>query len=217
MAEQRRRAEEIASLIHDALNQYQVSQTRIQLATEQLAKAHKAGEASAKFLQDAMTHAVRLMDSPADRVELNGVLQELADNLVGVIPDVEIVVEPGPARLWTDVDRTMLLRALDNLVRNAGEAMPDGGIVTLATELQAEGQMVCVRVRDTGTGMDVATLEQIWKPGFTTKDETVRPRGLGLSKVKKFVEDQGGTVRVESTVGGGSEFHLCFPRVLEAA
>jgi signal transduction histidine kinase len=215
----RRRADEIAGLIHDALNQYQVSQTRLQLAAEQLAKAHRAGADSARFLQEAMTLATRLMAAPSERVELNAVMQEVADHLTGVLPRIEIQAQPGP-ELWTTVDRTLLLRAIDNLVRNAGDAMPAGGTVTMRTVLEAEGQLVCLQVRDTGVGMDAATLAQLWQPGFTTKgtgDPGDRPRGFGLTNVKKFVEEHGGRVRVESSPGEGTLMELCFMRVLEAA
>lgn len=215
---ERRKLDEVTGLLHDALNRYQVAQTRVQIAQENLAKSHQQSELANQLLHEAMTLALRLATATADRVELSAVAQEVADTLAGgVLPGVEVLTEPGPGRLWADVDRMLLVRALDNMVRNAAEAMPAGGTVTIATMLQNEGQMVCIQVRDTGCGMDEATLARIWEPGFTTKDKATRPRGLGLSNVKRFVEAHGGTVRVESTVGKGSVFEACFQRVLEAA
>ena len=205
----------IAILIHEALNQLQVAQTRVQMAEEYTRRAAVATAQGAKLLHEAMTKATRLGTPRGQRVELNLIMQEIVDHLEGVFPGVELRAVPGAAPLFTDVDHDLLFRALDNLVRNAADAMPAGGVVTLSTVFQNNGQMVCIQVRDTGIGMDPATQAQIWQPRFTTKDTSLRPRGLGLSQVKTFVEEHGGRARVESKLGEGSTFELCFPRVLE--
>jgi signal transduction histidine kinase len=213
----RRLAEDLATLIHDALNQFQVSQMRIQMGETQLVKAREAGEAAAELLREALAVAARLMIPARDRVELGAVVEKVATELVDVLgTGIEVHVALGPGKLWTHVDQRDLVRALMNLARNAAQAMPHGGALTLATTLQAEGQMVCIQVRDSGAGMDADTQARIWEPGFSTNDTSDRPRGLGLFQVKKFVEGHGGTVRVQSKVGEGTCIEMCFPRVLEA-
>jgi signal transduction histidine kinase len=210
---ERRVAEEIASLLHDALNQLQVSKTRTQLAEEQLVRAHKAQDRAVQLAREGLELASQLLAGPGGRLELNAVIQEVVADLVDVL-GVEIRAETSETKLWTQVDHAALLRALDNLARNAARAMPQGGVLTISAGLQDEGQMVCIRVGDTGHGMDAETLARIWDPTFFSTKVGPGPHGLGLYQVKKFVEDHGGRAHVASTRGEGTIFDLCFPRVL---
>jgi signal transduction histidine kinase len=100
-----------------------------------------------------------------------------------------------------------LRRALLNLVQNAAEAMPHGGTVTLAGHGSAD--QVQLQVHDTGSGMPVEQLPQIFEPLYTTKPGGT---GLGLYIVQQIVEAHGGQVTVESQVGQGTTFTLTLPR-----
>ncbi|MBS0157521.1 MAG: hypothetical protein JSS26_02920 [Nitrospira sp.] len=104
------------------------------------------------------------------------------------------------------VDREQLKEALMNVLINAREAMPDGGTLTLTTRVDTEGQ-VNIEVADTGSGIAPDHLARIFEPFFTTKNYGT---GLGLTNVKRLVEDNGGTLAVTSNQGAGTTFTLRF-------
>jgi signal transduction histidine kinase len=100
-----------------------------------------------------------------------------------------------------------LRRAVLNLVRNAVEAMPQGGTVTL--EAQATATHVHLRVQDTGVGIPTERLGQIFEPLYTTKPGGT---GLGLYIVQEIVAAHGGEVTVQSTEGQGTTCTITLPR-----
>jgi signal transduction histidine kinase len=99
-----------------------------------------------------------------------------------------------------------LRRALLNLLQNAAEAMPQGGVVTLAGQRHATH--VQLQVRDTGSGISAARLTQIFEPLHTTKPGGT---GLGLYIVQQIVAAHGGQVTVASVEGQGTTFTLMLP------
>lgn len=104
-------------------------------------------------------------------------------------------------------DSIWMGRALDNLLRNAVEAMPQGGTVSLTVELQ--GEAVHLRVQDQGEGIPPEHLSRIFLPFFTTRG---RGSGMGLPLVQKVVLAHGGQIRVQSRPGEGTTFLLTLPR-----
>jgi CheY-like chemotaxis protein len=111
-----------------------------------------------------------------------------------------------------------LEQSLMNLLLNARDAMPSGGRLTVETanvdlEQSPTGPLraVMVRIRDTGAGMDPATLSRAFEPYFTTKAPG-RGTGLGLATVFAFVSSAGGHVEAASEVGRGSTFTIYLPR-----
>jgi CheY-like chemotaxis protein len=122
-----------------------------------------------------------------------------------------------------EVDRGQIEQVIVNLVVNARDAMPDGGIITIETQVMeleegpapakpeaSRGKQVVLKVTDTGTGMDSATQSKIFEPFFTTK-EPGKGTGLGLATVFGIVTQSRGTVRVESEIGRGTSFTFHFP------
>ena len=105
------------------------------------------------------------------------------------------------------VDPEQVKEALVNLLINAREAVPDGGRVTLTTAAGQNG-FIDIEVRDTGSGISADNLSHIFEPFFTTKEYGT---GLGLTNVKRLVEDNGGSLEVTSKEGEGSAFVLRFP------
>jgi signal transduction histidine kinase/CheY-like chemotaxis protein len=110
-------------------------------------------------------------------------------------------------------DPAELREALTNLILNAVDAMPHGGVLTLAT--RASGAGVEVTVADTGVGMSESVKEKIFDPFFTTKGP--RGTGLGLSMTYGILVRHDAKVAVESAMGRGSTFHLTFAAVLPDA
>ena len=104
-------------------------------------------------------------------------------------------------------DEAKLKQVLLNLMKNSLEAMGHGGKLTISLEA-LEDNKVNILVSDTGLGMSVTQLKQIFMPFFTTRSDGT---GLGLPFVIKTIEEHGGTVSVSSEVGVGSEFILSFP------
>ena len=105
------------------------------------------------------------------------------------------------------VDPEQVKEAMVNLLINAREAMPDGGLLTVTTRAQGEGRIE-IEVADTGCGIPQANLDRIFEPFFTTKEYGT---GLGLTNVKRLVEDNGGVLEVHSEEGRGSQFVIRFP------
>lgn len=113
--------------------------------------------------------------------------------------------------------------ALINLVINASDAMPDGGLITLAAyPLFPEGadpdtadpDRLAVEVIDTGTGMDAETASKVLQPFFSTKGD--KGTGLGLTMVHGVMQRHKGTVEIESTPGEGTRIRLVFPATVDA-
>ncbi|MEM3090509.1 MAG: PAS domain S-box protein [Candidatus Bathyarchaeia archaeon] len=103
-------------------------------------------------------------------------------------------------------DSEKIKRVLINLIRNAIDAMPKGG--TLTIRCRKRGANVEFVVADTGVGMSKETMKKLWTPLFTTK---AKGMGFGLSICKRFIEAHGGTITVESALGRGSSFTVNFP------
>ena len=104
------------------------------------------------------------------------------------------------------LDPGQIRQAFLNLVRNAAEAMPGGGRITIQVRAQASG--VEVAVRDTGMGIPEDIRDKIFDPFFTTKDGGT---GLGLAIARHIAVDHGGSLRCESGPGIGTTFRLCLP------
>ena len=103
-------------------------------------------------------------------------------------------------------DATLLHRAIENLILNAMDAMPAGGVLMLRTQTIEGG--VSLEVSDTGTGLTPEESERIFTPYYTSKQHG---SGLGLAIVQAIVADHGGRISVESESGVGTSFHIELP------
>ncbi|MDD2390161.1 MAG: ATP-binding protein [Desulfobacterales bacterium] len=106
-------------------------------------------------------------------------------------------------------DKSQMLQVLSNLIINALQAMPDGGVLTIQTSFDSSD--VLLAVTDTGIGMSAEVKEKIFVPFFTTKDVD-QGTGLGLAVVHGIVTSHGGRITVESAAGQGSRFIITLPR-----
>jgi PAS domain S-box-containing protein len=187
-------------------------------AAEAIELAAQRGETLTRQL---LTFARRQTVNPmiihvSERVEAFRTM--LASSIGG---SAQLVTTIGPETWPVKVDPSELELSLVNLVLNARDAMPNGGMVALTAEnvtlargdIEANiaGDFVALRVTDTGTGIAPDVLERVFDPFFTTK-QVDKGSGLGLSQVHGFAHQSGGTVRIESALGKGTTVTLYLPR-----
>jgi PAS domain S-box-containing protein len=108
--------------------------------------------------------------------------------------------------ITASVDEVLMRQALGNLIQNAVEAMPDGGMLTVT--MQADRNLTII-IGDTGPGIPAEHLKKVFLPFFTTKDKGV---GMGLALTHKVVTAHGGRVDIESTVNAGTRFKVILPK-----
>ncbi len=150
---------------------------------------------------------------PERRVmQVNEVVRETLAQ-VTVPPEVDVTTELDPALPPISADPAQLHQVFTNLMRNAVQAMPEGGRLTVKTSRlghASDGSAgeVAISIADTGVGIPEEDREKVFEPLVTTK---VTGIGLGLAIVRTLVEGHGGQVAVESEVGRGSVFTVRLP------
>jgi len=164
----------------------------------------------------------RREDLRADMIDPGAQLEGLVGLLRGSLgPLVRVAVDLAPGLPAVRTDRAQLDLVLFNLALNARDAMPDGGTLTLFAGAEtvdeeqpgsglAAGRYLRLGVRDSGRGMDAATLARATEPFFTTK-EVGQGTGLGLSMAHGFAEQSGGRLSIESAPGRGTTVALWLP------
>ncbi len=157
-------------------------------------------------------------------LDLRAVVSNLSKMLKRVLGEtITLEFNPLPELPRVQADIGMIEQVIMNLVVNARDAMRDGGTLTISaqpveindayvqTHPEARiGAFVCLRVSDTGCGMDAATMGRIFEPFFTTKD-VGKGTGLGLATVYGIVKQHEGWIEVSSEVGKGSTFNVLLP------
>jgi signal transduction histidine kinase len=142
------------------------------------------------------------------KVDLDAVLDELAEDLAAAHAGGSVRVERLPGRAGAlRADAAALRRVLDNLTRNAAQAMPDGGALEVGAERQ--GDDAVITVSDTGVGLDAPTKARMFEPFFTRGKRG--GTGLGLAIVRRIVDAHGGSIEVESAPGRGTTFRVRLP------
>ena len=162
----------------------------------------------------------------AQTLNLNEVIGDMEKMLTRLIGErINLVTRLSPAPAWIKIDPGQIQQVIMNLVINARDAMPQGGQLTLETDLAdlagsdlfqslglAPGPYVLLTITDTGIGMDVETQMHIFEPFFTTKD-IGRGTGLGLSTTYAIIQQNRGYISVESQLGHGSTFKVYLPQL----
>ena len=159
-----------------------------------------------------------------ERVQLGQLVTDLAAVLRRVLPaDIELLVFADEDLPEVAADGHAIEQILLNLVNNARDAMPDGGVLRLETSCTwisdaqrdvlgpgSASEYVCLAVDDTGVGMDEATRQRAFEPFFTTKP-VGKGTGLGLATVYGMVKQHGGFVQIDSAPGAGTRLRIYFP------
>ena len=207
------------SLAHELRNPL----TPLQMSLETLLAARKARDPrfealfveSAPVMLEEVERLRRTIDAfarfarlPAARLEALDLTAwtEQALGIAAARPGVTLRWEPGPP-LPVRADRDQLAQLLHNLLRNAEEAMPSGGQVTVRTTAQADRAVL--EVEDTGPGIPTDARARVLEPGVTTKADGT---GLGLALGARIAQGHGGTLEVDTAAGGGALLRLRIPR-----
>ncbi len=181
-----------------------------ELAQLVLAQAQRLRAVVEKFDRVARVEPVRT------RVQLNALVTPTAAAQKTAAPGVKVELALASDLPECDADGDLLGGALENLVRNAVEAMPEGGTLRLGTRVDgAAGQaMLVLSVEDTGEGMDARRAERAFEDFFTTK---ATGSGLGLAFVRRVAVAHGGGVSLTSKVGQGTRVELRLPMAVTRA
>jgi len=154
--------------------------------------------------------------------DLNRLVQETSQTFGLTKKEIAIHLDLCPDLRPAAADRAQIEEVLMNLFVNAADAMPRGGELFLATRNVTEkalhgkpftvepGSYALISVRDTGTGMDLKTMDRIFEPFFTTKP-VGRGTGLGLASAYGILKAHNGYIDVESEIGRGTSFFLYLP------
>jgi two-component system sensor histidine kinase HydH len=153
----------------------------------------------------------------ATRVQVNDVVRRVVGAQLLAVEGVEVRLDLDDRLPECDADADLVASALENVVRNALEAMPRGGALRVQTRLEspAAGETtVVVRVEDSGEGMDARRAERAFDDFYTTK---ATGSGLGLAFVRRVVIAHGGNASLESRPGEGTAVELRLPAATPAA
>jgi signal transduction histidine kinase len=120
--------------------------------------------------------------------------------------NVQLVCEFAPDLPALLVDEAQLWQAILNIIRNALEAMPKGGTLTVRTA--RGGPDVVLSIRDTGRGMTELARQELFKPFFSTKSGGT---GLGLPLTQQIISEHGGRIECQSAEGQGTTFLIYLP------
>lgn len=200
----------------------------IDAARPYLEGAKEAAKRGAALTRQLLTFSRQREGSPSD-VDVNEAIRQAEQMIRALVGEsIELRISLTKRGWLTRIDPGQIDQVLMNLVLNARDAMPDGGVLTLvasevvlspddprARGVLSAGEYVTLSVTDTGIGMDAATQERIFEPFFTTK-EVGKGTGLGLSTVYGIVQHSGGYVDMTSAAGRGTTFTVYLPRAPSA-
>lgn len=222
-------AAKIAHEIRNPLGSIELFATSLQASLE--------GQSDLQLLAERISSGVKSIDAiisnllqfvrsdEANRFERFDIYEALDDSLFFMkhLADkengVDVKLEYGPRPLFIKGDVELIKQVCLNIILNAIQSMPGGGVLCIATVQRAmtnvEGSALAeIRISDSGVGIDPDNVSKIFDPFFTTKE---RGTGLGLSIVHSIVEMHGGIIDVSSTPGDGTMFSIGLPLCAEAS
>lgn len=144
-----------------------------------------------------------------DEIDISAVLRGILPiiNNEAILHKVQLQYEAAYHMPKVIANQELLKQVFLNICKNGIEAMPDGGILTIAEKLDTDERKVNIEIHDTGPGIPVFVIDKIFDPFFTTKDNGT---GLGLSVCQRIIHDIGGSIRLASK-GFGTTFIVSIP------
>jgi PAS domain S-box-containing protein len=222
-------AHDFNNLLAAVLGGLGMIERRVVLDGEQakiVAMTRHAAEQGAELVKHLLAFARRqkLEPAPVQIPRLAQSVTNLLAHTLGGLVELEWKLLDPLSPVYADAAQLEL--ALMNLIINARDAMPEGGVVTVAAEDReiveqvgrtglTPGHYVVIGVGDTGCGIAPEMIEQVLEPFFTTKP-VGKGTGLGLSMVYGFAQQSGGEVRVDSELGRGTRVEIWLPQAPEA-
>jgi two-component system cell cycle sensor histidine kinase/response regulator CckA len=193
-----------------------------------VAEIQSAGRRASSLTRQLLAFSRKQMIAPR-LIDINAVatdLDALLRRLIG--EDIQIALDLAPDLALVMADRGQIEQIVMNLAVNARDAMPKGGVLSIKTanaprdEHQPQphpsaesGDCVMLIVSDTGSGMTPDVRARVFEPFFTTKD-VGKGTGLGLSTVYGIVAQNGGSIDIDTELGKGTSFRICFPQATES-
>jgi signal transduction histidine kinase len=183
------------------------------LSSQEIALAMEEAEYIVRSSDSLLKSAKRMKDMTSEEktnLRLDDVIQELVGRLI-LPTNITLSVVLHDC-LFVYAGRDQLRIIFKNLIDNAVDAMISGGVLTIDGSVENDSEqspMICVKVKDTGEGIEDQHIEKIFRDGFTTKAGT--GKGTGLWITKYTVEYLGGEINVHSGTSKGTEFVLKFP------
>jgi two-component system sensor histidine kinase PilS (NtrC family) len=217
-----------ASLAHEIRNPLSSISGSIQM----LFQDPTQGESNEKLMQiilrgkDQLENFLRdflLMARPApgirEEMDLAGTIREVVESLrcsQDWQEPLEVVINLPDTLPSIHANRTEIRQIIWNLLLNAVQAMPEGGILTIDMHLTKgdETEGIEIRIIDTGCGIDKEDLRKIFEPFYTTRETGT---GLGLAVVRRIVEGYGGTIQIQSKSAEGTICRIWLPRRVSPA
>ena len=196
---------------------------------EAATQIHDAGERAALLTRQLLLFGRKAILEPR-AVDLNAVIQSTGPMLRRLLgEDVTMATVLDPSLQRTHIDRGQIEQVIVNLCLNARDAMPRGGLITIETRSHAFDDHYCrshpthkpgaflqLSITDTGTGMTPDVVQHLFEPFFTTKGPG-KGTGLGLSTIYGILQQAGGFITVETTLGTGSVFRVFLPSIASVA
>ncbi|MBN1881483.1 MAG: PAS domain S-box protein [Deltaproteobacteria bacterium] len=195
--------------------------------TDPLFKGLNNIESSALRASDLTTQLLtytRHQEKQVKPIDLNRVVREVYELISKTFEkNIRIKITTAEDLKTVEGDESQLNQVVMNLAMNAQQAMPRGGVLKIETSMEnipenikqgrlckIMGQAICLRITDTGIGMDDDTQRRIFEPYFTTKENS-GGTGLGMSVVYGIVEGHGGLIHIETTPEVGTEIAVYLP------
>ncbi|HEX7230973.1 MAG TPA: ATP-binding protein [Candidatus Binatia bacterium] len=196
------------------------SQSHVEEFEESLNTIDETVDRGTALVQQLLTVAQKTSGKPT-LLNANQLLEGFIKIVRETFPkDIEVNFSLSPNLPPIMADKTQLEQVVLNLLVNARDAMPEGGRLSVETSLVSAAKLnsnvagadgyVCIKVTDTGVGMDQSTRNRIFEPFFTTKNKS-QSTGLGLSVVYGIVQNHNGFVEVDSEPGLGATFRVYLP------
>lgn len=164
-------------------------------------------EAMDTLVTDLLDYSKTLKLHPT-RIDLNAALADMLKSLPAAPLQISITTDFADKLQLVSVDVFKFEQAIGNLLKNALQAMPPGGILQVGTRNGPAENEVTITIEDNGTGIPAANVEKIFQPFFTTKPGGT---GLGLAMCARIVEAHGGYVRAANVLPAGARFTLVLP------
>lgn len=152
----------------------------------------------------AFSEFAKLPEKNNEIINLNNEVEDI----LRVFNDDSIFMHSNKSNIMINMDRIYLSRIITNLVTNAKQAESDERKLIINVDVEQHQRRVMISVQDNGIGIPENIYERIFEPNFTSKNSGM---GLGLSMVRKMVEDYKGEIIVKSEVGKGSTFTITLP------